>query len=256
VDWTEIIGEDRDRFCDRLSERAPPAADRLSQADTRFLFTRALEARADVVIALGTGAGFAAAVLCYALHFASRAGFVVEQFEVVLYDIVSVPAAGGGRRVGTVADEILTSELEGILGQNPELLDRIRFRRPAAAANIRADHAPDSLSFALVNGDRRHPWPTLNVLAVLDCLRPGADVVLHDVDPSAHNGGHVLKGVTHLFANLVDEREATLAADPGSMRPIVVPPDKEVLRDRLLTSLYAYPWEVELSTAETTCVFA
>lgn len=60
--WTETIGGDRDR----LSERAPRAADRISPADIRCVFKRALEARTDVAMELGTGSGFATAVLCYA----------------------------------------------------------------------------------------------------------------------------------------------------------------------------------------------
>jgi hypothetical protein len=75
VDWKEIIGKDRERVCDRLSELASRAPGRLSAADTRFLSARALE--------LGTG--FSTAFLCYALHSASRAGLIGERFEVVAY---------------------------------------------------------------------------------------------------------------------------------------------------------------------------
>lgn len=112
----------------------------------------------------------------------------------------------------------------------------------------RACRSPSPTGIAAIRGDVNPP-------AVLDCLRPGIDVVLHDVDP-APNVDPAAKGMTYLFANLVHEGEAARADDPGRTRTIVVPPDKDGLRARLLASLYAYSWEVEPSTAETTCVFA
>ncbi len=243
MDWTKIIGEDCGQFCDRLSERAPHAADTLSPAATRLLFTRALEARAEVAVELGTGSHFGIAVLCYALHFASKADFVGEQFEILSYAIGS---AANGRNASAVPADLLPSELLG----------RIHCRRPTTAADIRAEHAPDSLSFVFINGDGRHPWPTLNLLAVLDCLRPGADVLVHDVGPSERDGGPTAKGVMHLLEGLAQEDGEAGTDDPPSVRTVVVPPEKDVLRDRLLVSLYSYPWEVEPSTVEMTRVFA
>jgi len=126
-----------------------------------------------------------------------------------------------------------------------ELLEHISFHAPATASTVREHHDPDSIEFAFIDALHKHPWPVLDLLAMLVCLRPGADVLLHDINlPQLVEGSKVF-GAQLLYEGLDVEKEADGGAPIPNIGRIRIPDDKAELRDQLLALMDAHEWEVE-----------
>jgi predicted O-methyltransferase YrrM len=235
VDWAEVIGAAPEAFADSLSESQPDwVTGSISDHDTRFLFRKALEAAPQGVVEVGTASGFSTAVLAHALRFAAEVGLIGPLFQVVSYDISPQLYYDASRAVGDVAREILPSDL----------LKQVVFRNPATAVDVRRDYERDSIEFLFLDAHHGHPWPALDLLATLDPLRPGATVVMHDINlPILHPG--TKWGAKYAFDDLDLEKEID-ASEDANIGSFVVPRNKARLRDQLLTSLYDHPWEVEV----------
>lgn len=238
VAWQRVIGTQPDEFATRLAASRPEwAVGTLSRSDARFLFRCSLEAEAAVAVEIGTGSGFSTSVLCQALHFASRAGLIDNDFRVFSYDAHERFYADTTRLVGDAAREQLPSQL----------LDHVVFRNPTGAPDARKDHRLDSIRLAFIDGSHRHPWPTLDLIAILDVLAVGADVVLHDINlPLLPNATEPLWGAKHVFDSLSAHKKVADDFDPPNIGSFSVPPDKEALRAELLEALESREWETSV----------
>jgi predicted O-methyltransferase YrrM len=242
--WREVIGSTPDAFVDSFYSTRPDwITGSLSHHDARFLFRQTLEASPTVAVEIGTASGLSTAVICYALSFANQAGAVPSDFRVVSYDIDRRFYADRKRRVGDAAREMIPADL----------LAHITFRAPAIAADVRKHHGLNEVAFLFLDANHQHPWPTLDLLAVLDYLGSGAIVILHDInlplrlpDTEAH------WGVKYLF----DDSNVDKATSREKLLPnvgrITIPDDKVAFRDQLLEILFAHPWEADVSEAVTT----
>jgi predicted O-methyltransferase YrrM/septal ring factor EnvC (AmiA/AmiB activator) len=237
VDWDAVIGCQPDAFSDGLYEKIPAwVTGSLSHEDARFLFRQALSCAPDVAIEIGTASGYSTALLVHALNFARAAGMTSSDWEVVTYDIDPNLYFDRTKRVGDAAREIL----------DVELLARIRFRNPATAVDVRKDHALDSIPFLFLDASHAHPWPTLDLLATLECLSPGAVVVLHDINLPVLHPEHQAWGVKYVFDALNIEREVPASSVPN-IGAIRIPIDKQPLRVQLLEVLARSTWDVDVS---------
>jgi predicted O-methyltransferase YrrM len=202
----------------------------ISRSDARFLYDRALQAGDGTIVEIGTASGFSTAVLC------SAAGQGSASFRVASYDISPGYYADRRRRAGSAAMELLS----------PDQLAHVEFRNPATALDVGDDHPEDSLGFVFIDAAHKHPWPALDLLAVLGSLRPGAEVVFHDINLPLVNPDWQAWGVKHLF----DELEVEKRTDPDRETPnigsVVVPGDKESLRAQVLATIAAHDHEVEV----------
>jgi hypothetical protein len=178
-------------------------------------------------------------MLCHALELASRAGAVDPDFRVVSYDISPVFYADPSKRAGEAAREFLPASL----------LRHIEFRNPAMAADLRDDCGPDQLGFLFIDGSHKHPWPTLDLLTMLDCLREGAVVVLDDINLPLLHPQNQDWGAKYLFDSLHLEKELA-RADEGEELPcmgsVTIPQDKAALRETLLDVLFDHPWQTSI----------
>lgn len=247
TDWTTTIGCSPEAFCDELCRRKPQwVTGSLSGSDTLFLFSTALDAGADRVVEIGTASGFSTAVLCHALDFASKAGAVGPDFEVLSYDISPQYYADPTKPVGEAARELLP----------PELLGHIAWRHPATAADLKRHHGRDEVTFMFLDAAHTHPWPSLDLLASLDCLAPDARVVLHDINlPVLHEQWQAW-GVKYLFDDLHVSKEVPAGVDVPNIGSIEVPDDKERFRDELLRVIYEHEWEAQITPEMTTAALA
>jgi len=236
-DWSRVIGSRPDNFSDAFYEARPGWVEgsEISHHDARFLFRQALEAGAEVAVEIGTASGFSTALLCHALNFARAAGLVSPDFRVVTYGSDPVFYLDHNRRTGDAARELLPSEL----------LEHVTFHAPATAADVRRHFGHDAIEFLFIDASHPHPWPTLDLLATLDCLRGGAVVVLHDINLPLVHPEFPEWGVKHLFDNL-DGWKRLGPGDPvPNVGSITISKNKEELRGRLLKILFDYRWQAD-----------
>jgi predicted O-methyltransferase YrrM len=221
---------------DRVYATRPEwATGHISRRDARFLFRRLLETAPGVVIEIGTATGVSTAIICHGAKTAAAAGKGPADFEVHTYDISTRFYANREKRVGDAAREMLDSEL----------LEHVSFHAPATAATVREQHSPDSIEFAFIDAAHKHPWPVLDLIAMLTCLRPGADVLLHDINLPQLTEENKVFGAHLLYEGLDVEKEADDGAPIPNIGRIRIPDDKAKLREELLALMDAHEWEVE-----------
>jgi predicted O-methyltransferase YrrM len=236
TDWNDVLGCDPDDYSDRLYHKRPGwIVGTISHYDARFLFGRALRAHADVLVEVGTASGLSTAFLCHAAYRASAAGQIGSDFHVHSYDVDTRFYADRSRRVGDAARELL----------DEELLEHISFHAPATAATVRDQHDADSIGFAFIDASHQHPWPTLDLLAMLVCLRPGGEVLLHDINLSRITPEIPTLGAQLLFEGLEIEKKADRGGPIPNIGSIRIPDDKGGLREQLLALIDEHGWEVE-----------
>jgi predicted O-methyltransferase YrrM len=236
TDWNGVLGCEPDEYSDRLYHKRPQwAVGTISHHDARFLFGRALRSRADVLIEVGTASGLSTAFLCHAADRASAAGRIGPDFHVHSYDVDTQFYADRSRGVGDGAREML----------DPGLLAHITFHAPATAATVRDQHDLDSIEFAFIDASHQHPWPSLDLLAMLACLRPGGEVLLHDIDLPRLTPHTPVRGAKLLFDELDVEKEADRRGPIPNIGSIEVPDDKSGLREQLIDLIDGHEWEVE-----------
>lgn len=235
-DWNGVLGCELDEYSDRLYRKRPEwAVGMISHHDARFLFGRALRSRAEVLIEIGTASGLSTAFLCHAAHRASIAGEIGADFHVHSYDVDTQFYADRSRRVGDGAREML----------DDALLEHISFHAPATAATVRDQHDVDSIEFAFIDAAHKHPWPALDLLAMLVCLRPGAEVLLHDINLPRVTPEVPTLGAKLLFDKLDVEKEADGGGPIPNIGAIRIPNDKAGLREQLMNLIEGHEWEVE-----------
>jgi predicted O-methyltransferase YrrM len=205
----------------------------ISRRDARYLHARALAASGDALIEIGTAAGVSTAVLCDAAERRAAGSTVVS------YDISPAYYADDSRRTGDAAREMLDADR----------LARIEFRNPATALDVREDHPDSSLEFVFIDAAHTHPWPSLDLLAVLPCLRPGAEVVMHDINLPLVDPRWQTWGVKHLFDELDADKRTDSDSDPPNIGSIVVPPRKDALRRQILDVIAGHEAEADVPKA-------
>jgi predicted O-methyltransferase YrrM len=206
----------------------------ISRDDARFLYERVVARAPDRVVEIGTAAGISTAVMCRALHDAHGPD---GTYRLLSYDITATYYVDPSRRVGDATREILC----------PELLAHIDFRNPATAGHVAADHAAGSLDLLFIDANHQHPWPTLDVLATLDSLRAGAEVMLHDINLPLRHPEHPTWGAKFLFDGLQTAKKIGRTLDPpANVGSIVIPANKEGLREQLLSLVSAHEWEAKV----------
>jgi predicted O-methyltransferase YrrM len=235
TDWQAILGCSPADLCGRIYMTRPDWIEGyIAYDDAMYLFARALEADAPRLVEVGTASGFSTAFLATAADAMRRAGRIGDDFTVESYDIADRFYADPRHATGDATREML----------EPELLEHVVFRNPATAQDVVREHEPDSLSFAFIDAAHTHPWPTLDLLTLLPTLRPGAEVLLHDINlPRIKPGDEAVWGAKHLFDGLDVEKKHDEVREPPNIGSVWIPEDKESLRQQLVALVDAYPWE-------------
>lgn len=237
VDWTEVLGCRPQEYADRLYAKRPPwVQGHISHFDARYVFERALRSGSARAVEIGTASGVSTTFLCQALWRASQAGVIDEGFEVWSYDLKERFYADESRAVGDAAREMLPADL----------LAHVVLRNPVTAVAVRDDFEPGSLEFVFVDANHRHPWPALDLLALLDVVRPGAEIVVHDINLPIRRPEHADWGAKYLFDEL-DVRKALDENDPTpNVGSLWIPEDKEALTQQLRAIVDAHEWEAQV----------
>jgi hypothetical protein len=234
--WRSVIGSDPDSFCTTFYRTRPSwIQGSLSEDDARFLFQQVLNAGADEAVEIGTGTGFSTAVLAHAMHFRAAAGQARHDWRVRSYDFFEHLWFDHGRQVGDAARELLAEPL----------LARVEFNSPALAADVAERHAANSIRFLFLDANHNHPWPALDLLAVLEVLGAGGVVVLHDVNLPRIHPEFPEWGVNRVFEELNIEKIVPDVELPN-IGAFVVPNAKGPVRDQLIRIVERHPWEVDV----------
>jgi predicted O-methyltransferase YrrM len=211
-------------------QRPAWATGSISLSDARFLYDRAFQSTAETVLEIGTASGVSTAVLCAAV--AQRS----SDYSIATYDISPTFYGDRRRRAGSAAIEMLPAEQ----------MAHVKLRNPATALDVGDDFPEDSLGFAFIDAAHKHPWPALDLLAVLPSLQPGAEVALHDINLPVINPDWQAWGVKYLFDELGVEKRVDTASETPNIGSIVVPADKESLRSEVQAVIAAHDHEVEV----------
>lgn len=234
--------EDAGARCDAVYAARPDWVDgTVSLQDARYLFARTMAAPPGAVVEIGTASGVSTAVMCAALELAATAGLRPDTFRLFTYDISPHFYADPARPTGDAAWTMLA----------PDLAERISFRSPATAADLIGDHPHDTIGLLFLDANHQHPWPTLDLLAALDHVRPGGEIVLHDVNLPLKRADFPTWGAKYVFDALDLEKQLNID-DPEvpNIGSCFMPADKENVRDQLIEILYAHEWECDVDPHE------
>jgi predicted O-methyltransferase YrrM len=139
--------------------------------DAQFLWDLVEATRPDVVAEIGTASGVSTGLLASACEYFG--GTTRPCGRVHTFDIAERCYFDQTRLVGAVALETF-----------PHLRDAIEINPRRTATDAARRFSVGEVDLAFIDGDHRHPTPTLDLLALLYALKPGAWVVLHDIELS------------------------------------------------------------------------
>jgi predicted O-methyltransferase YrrM len=230
------VGEVEVALRSKLAAAIPPwVTGSLSQLDIAFLLHCVMLHAPRHVVEIGTGSGVSTAVICEGLEAAAAMSGSLDGYTVVTYDVTSRLWFDNDRSVGEAASSLA----------RPEALQHVTFRNPATALDAAREHGENSVPFAFIDASHSHPWPALDLLTLLNCLRAGGTVVLHDINLPLKNEEFQVWGVKWLY----DEVDAVRFAGEGELPnigAIMVPADKAALRRNLIRIIHSHPWEADV----------
>ncbi|MBY0113782.1 MAG: class I SAM-dependent methyltransferase [Phycisphaerales bacterium] len=148
-----------------------------SPRDLMVLWDMVEAVRPDCILEIGTASGVSSLMLAAATdHFG---GTSREQGRVYSFDIAESCYFDRSRLIGSAAMEA-----------SPRLSGLIEFYPGRTAIDAARRFGVGQVDLAFIDGDHRHPAPTLDLLALLYAVRPGGWVVLHDIELTAASQVH------------------------------------------------------------------
>ena len=177
-------------FVDDLATNRYAVPGSISPADVTFLSAIIGASGSRRGVEIGTASGLSTAVIAAALarNFTERG----ETPSATLLDTID-------RKARCLFDE---SKPTGYVVREtfPALAPHVRFHTGEDARIARRFLGRRELDFAFIDGNHQHPWPLMDALCLLPLLRPGAWIVMHDIDnPPDRPAAEVRLGARHVF---------------------------------------------------------
>ena len=191
----------------------------VSKDEGDYLHERAAQANSDVVVEVGTASGVSTAVLAAAVN-----------GKVFTYDLYERFYDDPARAVGDAAKEML----------DPDDLARVIFRNPATALDAAKEHT--DVGFVFIDADHQHPWPCLDLLALLESLVPGAEVVLHDINLPVKWPEFPEWGAKWLYDELDLPKLANHRDPVPNIGSVFIPEDKGRVREEIVAIIHSHEW--------------
>jgi len=104
-------------------------------------------------------------------------------------------------------------------------------------------HGSNSVGLMFIDANHNHPWPTLDLLAVLGSLKPDGIVVFHDINLPLVNPAFTARGVQHLFDGLRAEKRVPVDVALPNIGSIRIPSDKRELKEQLADIIFRNEWQ-------------
>lgn len=207
--------------CDAIYRARPEwATGYIGWHDARFLYTRIRIRQPELVVEIGTASGISTAIAAAAAP------------HVDTWDIAERFYADRNRHTGDAAREMLP----------PELLERVTFRKGTVRD---LPYPPDSLDLAFIDADHRHPWPCLDLLGILDHMRAGSEILLHDINLPLTDSASNVTGAKILYDGLDLHKTPDPHGTPPNIGSIFIPANKDSVRKQLRALIDRHPWETE-----------
>lgn len=226
----------------------PPrwAAGAVGVIDACFLFDVVACVRPERVLELGVASGGSTSVLLRAMDAAGLELACGDARPAIRsFDLHPMCYSDRTKPVGSAVFEMA-----------PQLARGVEVRSGLTSVELGPALAGENFPLAFIDANHQHPWPTLDLLALLPSLAPGAWVVLHDIDlPAAaarYERTHNTKvhwhdhGAKHLFDAWPFEkiRGEGEADNIGILRMPEPTPNLNALRLALSASINK-PWETD-----------
>lgn len=179
------------------------------------------------MIEIGVASGWSSAVL---LHLFNN-NPPCDGTWLYSYDVIDYCYFDKNRPMGSAVDEMA-----------PELKEHWDLRIGNALKACQ-DHAGNPVSFAFIDADHRHPYATVDLLALLPVLKPDAWVVLHDVNlPNITTVKEwQVYGPKYLYDAWPWQKRLVRGAQ-NNIGAVQVPGDHQAVRDFCIT-LLGKEWE-------------
>lgn len=199
----------------------------ITQEDARFVHDLVLETRPASAVEIGVASGCSSAVLLQALDIVGDAG--AEEPLLYAFDIATHCYFDGNIPTGTAVKE-----------ETPDLASRYALTcGDALDASRRLTGM--SIEFAFIDGNHYHPWPAIDLIALLPVLAPGAWVALHDIRlPEINIRSLRGYGPGYVYDRWpFEKRQGGFRGNTGAIRLPVAPTDLRGWCDEVLS----LPWE-------------
>ncbi len=215
-------------------------------SDALFLWDVIEAAKPRRAVEIGTASGVSTAALISAIAHFSRLEEMEGQTLVSTFDIASRCYFDGTRPIGAAVAQVV-----------PDLVNYVSIHPGTTAIDAAKHFNIGQIDFAFIDGDHRHPIPTIDLIALLYALKPGAFVVLHDVEMQAlgasvgASGWDVVTGAEQLFKRWPFEKIQPCNDDPAlnNIGAIRMPANPADAAEFLVTLLHE-PWETHEAPPE------
>ena len=212
--------------------------------DAQFLYDMVACTRPRRMIEIGVASGVSTAVLLRAL---ADIGPVADDAGPRLHSFDILPKCyfDDSRATGAAVDDM-----------TPEFRHGVQMHLGKTAVDAARLFAADPVDLAFIDGDHRHPCPIVDLLTLLPALKPGAWVILHDIDlPAAALRYEAMfntkvdwhhAGAQRLYDHWPWEKFRG-EGDGRNIGAVRIPADHAVTRDDF-RALIDLPWEVKPDT--------
>ncbi len=131
----------------------------------------------------------------------------------------------------------------------PALLKNWKLNVRCTALDVPHEKPAGAKSLYFIDANHSHPWPALDLIALLPGLKAGDAVVLHDINLAAMSQGRFLDyGAQWLFEDWLGERSQPEVARLN-IGAIVIPENKNIILTSLVKTL-SRPWPTGLKIDE------
>ena len=202
------------------------ASGTISTEDAAFLDAMIDKVRPDHFHEIGVASGTSSALILSTMATYSNPSSIWLRS----YDLIPECYFDSSRNVGDATREMV-----------PGLLDRWQLKVGTTALDVVRDKPAAGRPLYFIDANHIHPWPTLDLIALLPGLRPGDGIVLHDINlPAKTNGKFPDYGAQWLFETWLGPRLEPDVAIPN-IGAIFMPDDVRLVLPSLLLSL-SRPW--------------
>src|SRR5258706_10849674 len=188
------LSEEARRYASARYGRPEWAKGTISREDAAFLFDALIAERPQSVAEIGVASGVSTSFLSTLLS--DR----LPQSRLYAFDKLDHVYNEPSKPVGAFLYEVF-----GRVPPNVTLASGV------GSSSIRSFAGrPERFDFVFLDANHNHPWPCLDLLSILDIVRPGGWVALHDVNLPLTDSKFEGFGPLHLFRGWPGEKVAAL----------------------------------------------
>lgn len=219
---------------DALIENLPHAKGTISVLQMKYIYNQIIENNISTCLEIGVASGVSSAILLGALNHNLAQG-KIETSVLHSYDLFKVCYWNRNLRVGYAVKNMLTD-----VDYNWNL------RTPATFLDLETYQKPNSIEFAFIDANHKHPWPALDILACLPYLKDDGIICLHDINLPLAHPKFFAYGAQKAFYVLEKCNKITTTAKIPNCGSIFVDGKKDYIDRKMREIIYTEPWQIEI----------